>query len=107
MAYEGKFDALVLWPLSKKLQNWIVDWSTARDFTISKYLDYIVNFMNFILFLGDMVVATKTILDLEEWDLVLAKLHRYDIFINKVSISFSQYSNSGDYSNNFCIFNSF
>jgi len=24
-----------------------------------------------------MVVATKTILDLEEWDLVLAKLHRY------------------------------
>merc|ERR1711935_217672 len=29
------------------------------------------------LFSGDMVVATKTILDLEEWDLVLAKLHRY------------------------------
>merc|ERR1712051_829751 len=28
-------------------------------------------------FSGDMVVATKTILDLEEWDLVLAKLHRY------------------------------
>ena len=39
--------------------------------------------MNFILFLGDMVVATKTILDLEEWDLVLAKLHRYDILIKK------------------------
>ena len=50
-----------------------------------------------------MVVATKTILDLEEWDLVLAKLHRY---IKKTSISFSQYSISGDYFNNFCIFNS-
>jgi hypothetical protein len=53
-----------------------------------------------------MVVATKTILDLEEWDLVLAKLHRYNIFIKKPSIYFSQYSNLGDYFNNFCIFNS-
>merc|ERR1711990_997283 len=26
---------------------------------------------------GDMVVVTKQVLDLEEWDLVLAKLHRY------------------------------
>ena len=29
-----KFDAYVLWPLAKRVQNWIVDWSTARDFTI-------------------------------------------------------------------------
>ena len=57
-----------------------------------------------IIFLGDMVVATKTILDLEEWDLVLAKLHRYDISLKKHSISFSQYCNSGDYFNNFFIF---
>ena len=31
---KGKFDAHVLWPLAKKFQNWIVDQSTARDFTI-------------------------------------------------------------------------
>ena len=30
-----KFDAYVLWPLAKKSQNWIVDWSTAGDFTVS------------------------------------------------------------------------
>ena len=33
---KGKFDAYVLWPLAKKFQNWIVDWSTARDFTVDK-----------------------------------------------------------------------
>jgi hypothetical protein len=32
---KGKFDAYVLWPLAKKFQNWIVDRSTARDFTVS------------------------------------------------------------------------
>ena len=32
---EGKFDAYVLWPLAKKFQNWKVDRSTARDFTVS------------------------------------------------------------------------
>ena len=26
--------AYVLWPLAKKFQNWIVDWSTARDFRV-------------------------------------------------------------------------
>ena len=31
---KGNFDAYVLWPLTKKFQNWIVDWSTARDFTV-------------------------------------------------------------------------
>ena len=31
---KGKFDAYALWPLTKKLQNWIVDRSTARDFTV-------------------------------------------------------------------------
>ena len=29
-----KFDAYVLWPLAKRFQNWIVDRSTARDFTV-------------------------------------------------------------------------
>ena len=28
------FDAYVLWPLDKMVQNWIVDRSTARDFTV-------------------------------------------------------------------------
>ena len=32
---KGKFDAYVLWPLTKKFQNWIVNWSTARNFTVS------------------------------------------------------------------------
>ena len=34
---KGKFDAYVLWPLAKKVQNWIVDRSTARDFTVIKF----------------------------------------------------------------------
>ena len=29
-----KFDACVLWPLTKKFQNWIVDRSTACNFTV-------------------------------------------------------------------------
>ena len=33
---KGKFDAYVLWPLAKKFQNWIVDRSTARNFTVYK-----------------------------------------------------------------------
>ena len=31
---KGKFDAYLLWSLAKTVQNWIVDRSTARDFTI-------------------------------------------------------------------------
>ena len=31
---KGNFDANVLWPLDKMVQNWIVDRSTARDFTV-------------------------------------------------------------------------
>ena len=31
---KGKFDAYVLWPLTKRVQNWILDQSTARDFTV-------------------------------------------------------------------------
>ena len=31
---KGKFDAYVLWPLSQRVQNWIVDRSTARDSTV-------------------------------------------------------------------------
>jgi hypothetical protein len=33
---KGKFDAYVLWPLAKSVQNWIVHQSTARDFTVNK-----------------------------------------------------------------------
>ena len=33
---KGKFDAYVLWPLAKTVQNWIVDRSTAPDFTVCK-----------------------------------------------------------------------
>ena len=31
---KGKFDGYVLWPLVKRFQNWIVDQSTAPDFTV-------------------------------------------------------------------------
>ena len=31
---KGKFDAYVLWSLAQRVQNWIVDPSTARDFTV-------------------------------------------------------------------------
>ena len=34
---KGKFDAYVLWSLAQRVQNWIVDRSTARDFTVSMY----------------------------------------------------------------------
>ena len=30
----GKFDAYKLWPLAQRVWNWIVDWSTARYFTV-------------------------------------------------------------------------
>jgi hypothetical protein len=33
---KGKFDACVLWLLTKSFQNWIVDQSTARNFTVIK-----------------------------------------------------------------------
>ena len=35
---KGKFDTYVLWPLATKFQNWIVDRSTARDFTVRWFL---------------------------------------------------------------------
>ena len=38
-----KFDAYVLWPLAKKIQNWIVDRSTARDFTVFLLLNFSKN----------------------------------------------------------------
>ena len=31
---KGKFDPYVLWPLAKRIQNWISDQSTTRDFTV-------------------------------------------------------------------------
>ena len=34
---KGKFDAYVLWPLAKRVQIWIVDRSTARDFTVNGF----------------------------------------------------------------------
>ena len=33
---KGKFDAYVLWPLAKKFQTWIVDLSTAHNFTVAQ-----------------------------------------------------------------------
>ena len=35
---KGKFDAYVLWPLAKRVQNWIVDRSNARDFTVFMFM---------------------------------------------------------------------
>ena len=37
---KGKFDAYVLCPLTQSVQNWIVDWSTARDFTVLEQLEF-------------------------------------------------------------------
>ena len=34
MFMKGKFDAYILWPLDKRVQNWIVDRCTAPDFTV-------------------------------------------------------------------------
>ena len=31
---KGKLDAYVLWPFAKRVQNWIVDQSTAHDFMV-------------------------------------------------------------------------
>jgi hypothetical protein len=35
---KAKFDAYVLWPLERSIQNWIVDWSTARNFMVGSLL---------------------------------------------------------------------
>ena len=44
MFMEGKFDAYVLWPFAKSFQIWIVDRSTACNFTVfknlTKYFDF-------------------------------------------------------------------
>ena len=44
MFMEGNFDAYVLWPLKKMVQNWIVDRSTAHDFTVFQifYIFYVI-----------------------------------------------------------------
>ena len=31
---KGNFDAYVLWPWAKKVENWIIDWSNAHDFMV-------------------------------------------------------------------------
>ena len=31
---KGKFDAYLLWPLAKRVKNWIVDQSTACNFAV-------------------------------------------------------------------------
>ena len=31
---KGKFYPYVMWPLAPKFQNWIVDWSNARNFVV-------------------------------------------------------------------------
>ena len=43
---KGKFDAYVLWPLAKKFQNWIVDRSTARDFTVYEIMNKNILYIN-------------------------------------------------------------
>ena len=44
---KGNFDAYVLWPLDKMVQNWIVDWSTARDFMVSEIvLGYLIIYLS-------------------------------------------------------------
>ena len=37
---KGKFDAYVLWPLAKIVQNWIVDRSTAHNFMVFNFVPY-------------------------------------------------------------------
>ena len=47
---KGKFDAYILWPLAKGVQNWIVDWSTARNFMVSIcFLGVPLNNISFVL----------------------------------------------------------
>ena len=36
---KGKFNAYVLWPLAKRVQNWIVDRSTAHNFTVCYFIN--------------------------------------------------------------------
>ena len=44
---KGKFDAYILWPLAKRVQNWIVNWSTAYNVTV---LNAVFNTTNSLLF---------------------------------------------------------
>ena len=41
LSMKGKFDIYVLWPLAQRVQNWIVDRSTACDFTVCGF-DHLV-----------------------------------------------------------------
>ena len=39
---KGKFVAYVLWPLAKGVQNWLVDRSTACDFTVHGFMSNLI-----------------------------------------------------------------
>ena len=54
-----KFVIYVLWPLAKMIQNWIVAWSTSRNFTIiSKSLIF---FPQWSCFLGSFIENSDTV----------------------------------------------
>ena len=52
---KGNFDAYVLWPLSKILQNGIVDQSTASKFTVIINFKYFIEAFNMIFFQKDNI----------------------------------------------------
>jgi hypothetical protein len=57
--FRVKFD--VLWPSAKKFQNWIVDQSTAREFTVSEYIyvDYLLFIILYFRFAIKICIHTK------------------------------------------------
>ena len=56
---KGKFDAKILYPLAKRVQNWIVTWSTVR------------NYMEIIQVVYFQIVYTTKFLKIFEWKFYL------------------------------------
>ena len=74
---KGKYDAYVLWPLDKKVQNWIVDRSTACNFTVldeAKIDNFLIFMAIHFLFALPMKILKKN----QKQD-AMAKLHKNSV----------------------------
>ena len=76
---KGKMDAYVLCPLATKFQNWIVDRSTARDFTV--FVKVSNTFLQFAL-------VTLRVQQMKSMENVFARMDIMETDVNMVSKQF-------------------
>ena len=73
-----KFDAYVLWPLDQKVQNWIVERSTARNFTVCNLSQY---------FMKSLTKTTTNISNLQKRALICVTLkNEFHLIVHFLSV---------------------